>query len=164
MQYSHRKPLLCIAAAFTMLISSTQAVAQTPARSRLAVIGLQNASQQQQAALQVAVQQTNILIQQATQQDVPPGSADFHSPLNFGPQLAALQFALQQSAATQLIVARSGPPHLSFSQATTIQSALQTSMSLQAALQIQSGPITNEQLQSLFREQTELTSQSFSPK
>ena len=71
MQYSNSKLLLYIAAAFTVLTSSTQAIAQTPAPSRLAVIGLQNASQQQQVALQLAVQQTNILIQQATRQDNP---------------------------------------------------------------------------------------------
>jgi hypothetical protein len=131
------------------------AQAQSTASQKLARLRAQNAYQQQQAALQLAIQQTNLLIQRANRQNSAIQPTGFFAPINFGPQQAALQFALQQSTMASQPSATGLQSTVSVSSA--IQSAIQTSALLQTGTQLQSGQLTFEQIQSLFNEQAALT-------
>jgi hypothetical protein len=142
----------------TLLTLGDTANAQPPVNQRLAALRVQNAFQQQQAALQLAVQQTNLLRQRAIRQDTSLQPSGFFTPLSFGSQQAALQLALQQSiAATQAASALTMGRVQPASQTSAIQSVLQTSAILQTMTQIQNGQLTADQVQSLFNEQAVLS-------
>jgi hypothetical protein len=146
--------------AITSLFFAAQGQAQPPSpQQRLAALRVQNAYQQQQTALELAVQQTVVLLQQARRQVAVPQPSGFLSPLNFSQQQAALQIALQQTtAATQAaMVSKSRPNSAALMQVSTIQAAIRTTAALQTASQIQNGQLTADQVQSLFNEQAVLS-------
>ena len=145
-------------------IASPLVAAQARAQSasyqqRLSALRLQNAYQQQQTALESAVQQTSVLVQQARRQESAQQSSGFLSTLNFSQQQAALQMALQQTtAATQAAMAsKIQPSSAALLQVSAIQTAVQTTAALQTASRIQNGKLTLDQIQSLFNEQSSLT-------
>src|SRR5262245_7874644 len=94
------RPLFFSVTLLVMFVFISHAYAQLPATQKLSMLRTQNSYQQQQAALQLAIQQTNLLTQRATRRDTSIEPAGFFAPLDFGPQQAALQFAFQQSTMT----------------------------------------------------------------
>jgi hypothetical protein len=138
---------------------ATPAIAQsTSSQNRLLALRIQNAHQQQQIALESAVQQTELLAQQAVHQAATPEPTGFSLPLGFQAQQSALQLAQAQTRAlTQITMsARSLPNQTVNLQLAGLEAALQRTASLQAAAQIQNAPLTTDQIQSLFIEQANL--------
>jgi hypothetical protein len=144
-------------AILVMLATTSQVSAQSPASKKLAMLRTQNAYQQQQGALQLAIQQTNLLTQRATRQDTSSLPAGFFAPLDFGPQQAALQFAFQESTMTPQLSSAARGAQSTVYVSSTIQSVIQTSAILQNMTQLQGGQLTADQIQSLFNEQAALT-------
>jgi hypothetical protein len=128
-------------------------------QQRLSVLRVQNAYQQQQIALALAVQQTNVLLQQARRQEAVQQPSGFLSPLNFSQQQSALQLALQQTTATTqaAMASKVRPNSATLLQVSAIQAAVQTTAALQTASRIQNGQLTVDQIQALSNELTSLT-------
>jgi hypothetical protein len=126
-------------------------------QQRLSTMQLQIAYQQQQTAVQLALQQTNLLLQTAFRENSAPEPSRFYRPLNVQQQQSALQRALKQTAALQQAMMRSnnGPGQTEFLQINAMRTALLAS-SLQTASQIQNDQLTTTQIQTLFREQSSL--------
>jgi hypothetical protein len=153
--------------AIAMAVGIGVATSSVPARAqngrsqnRLLALRIQNAYQQQQIALQSAVQQTELLTQQALHQAAMPEPSGFSRPLGFPAQQSALQFAQAQTRAlSQITMSGRAIPNQSIGlQLAGLEAALQRTASLAAAAQIQNGPLTVEQIQSLFIEQANLMS------
>lgn len=163
------KGRLVVLAALSAIASASgpsSANAQASAtQGRLLALQQQSAYQRQQSSIQLAVQQTNVLLQSAVRQNSATAQTDLFRPINFQQQQSALQMALQQTNALRQIQMRSSGPsgQNALLQAAAIQSALQTTASLRTALQIQNGILTTDQVQSLFREQASLMSLLASP-
>src|SRR5262249_22252733 len=121
---------------------------------------IQNAYQQQQIALQSAVQQTELLTQQALHQAAMSEPGGFSRPLGFPAQQSALQLAQAQTRAlSQITMSGRALSNQSIGmQLAGLEAALQRSASLELAAQIQNGPLTFVQIQSLFIEQANLMS------
>ncbi len=154
-------------AALAILLAAGPASAQRPRRpSGLAVLQQQSAFQQQQNAVQTAVQQTTLLLQATSQQYA--ASLQVQNDLsqqvvtpylvNLQLQQNALQIALQQTTALlQASVRRnSALSETALRQLQTLQNAVQRSMAVQSALARQNGQPTFFQLQTLSQEQAGL--------
>lgn len=139
-------------------VSATDAAAQYASfQQRIATLQRQNAYQQQQVAIQLAVQQTNILLFDALQQNVSGQETGVMQTLNFQPQVSALQTALNQTTLLQQSNVRVGSPVQSpLQQASALQNALQTTRFLQASSQFQGGTLTDQQIQTLFLQKASL--------
>jgi hypothetical protein len=157
--------LLAVVALASQIHTSIAHAQATTYRQRLSALQLQNAYQQQQMAVQLAVQQTNLLLQAALRASVAPEPSGFYRPLNFQQQQSALQRALQQTTMLQQTMMRlnNQPSQSELPQLNAIQSALQITSSLQSAAQIQNGPLTTTQIQTLFRVQSSLIGLLASP-
>jgi hypothetical protein len=152
---------IVIAVGIGVATTSAPALAQNgSSQNRLLALRIQNAYQQQQIALQSAVQQTGLLTQQAVHQAATSAPNGFSPPLGFPAQQSALQLAQAQTIALSQITmnARALPNQSIGLQLAGLETALQLSASLQAAVQIQNGTLTVEQVQSLFIEQANLMS------
>jgi hypothetical protein len=158
-------PLLFLAA-LAPVLSAVPAHAQGPRRqSRLSALQQQNAWQQQQNAVQAALQQTNVLLQSANsgpapvnaQNGVPP-QAGTPNPVYLQQQEIALQTALQQTTALLQVSFRqnSALSETALRQLNTLQTVLQQTTALQSALSTQNGQLTSLQLQTLSQEQSSL--------
>jgi hypothetical protein len=156
---NRRQTAIVIAVGIAVLAIGARAPGQsTSSQNRLRVLRIQNAYQQQQTALETAAQQTNLLIQRAVHQASTPESAFFLRPLDFQAQQSALQIAQAQTRALALLTlnGRSFPNQAILLQLAGLEAALQRSVSLEAAVQIQNAPLTPDQIQSLFAEQANL--------
>jgi hypothetical protein len=157
---------VAVAAALGLASAPRCAWAQTsPTQRRFAQQQLQNAFAQQQSAIQAGVQQTTLLLQQAIRQDISTEPSGFFSPLNFQQQESALQLALQRTVILQQTNLRfgqrlnqSGLLHVQ-----ALQGILQTTNSLKNAIEIQNGQLTTDQIQTLYHQQTSLSSLLASP-
>src|SRR5262249_47584454 len=140
-------------------IASPMPAQNTSSQNRLLALRIQNAYQQQQIALQSAVQQTQLLVQQAVNQADALNRSEFARPLDFPTQQSTLQLAQAQTRALALITlnARSLPNQTVRIQLAGLEAALQSTVSLQAAAQIQNGLLTTDQIQALLIEQANLT-------
>jgi hypothetical protein len=140
-----------------MVLAAPPSMAQVQATrfsQRLLALQQQNVLQQQQSAVQKAVQQTAILVQAAPQKN----GMTLQS-INFQQQQVALRVAIQQTLA--LLQTGQGNAALSrtaLGQLNTLQLVLQQSIILQNASQMQSNPLTPEQLLVLSQEQRTLSS------
>lgn len=154
-----RWTVIMIAAGIGVAKISAPASAQNgSSQNRLLALRVQNAYQQQQIALQSAVQQTQLLVQQAVLQAATSARSEFSAPLSFQAQQSALQLAQAQTRALAQISmnGRALPNQTVQLQLAGLEAALQRTASLQAAAQIQNGPLTIGQIQSLFIEQANL--------
>ncbi len=138
-----------LAAATALLSAGERAQAQYPIRQRwLVALQQQNALQQQQNAVQAAVQQTTVLLQNAYQRVELPQPLAVTSLIDFQQQQSALQIALLQTSV--LLQASYGRnPTLSetaLREQNTLQTALQQTVGLQGALLAQNGQLTAIQL------------------
>jgi hypothetical protein len=156
--FSTKRQVVILVLVLGPLVQAGPAHAQTTAsQQRLSALQQQNAYQQQQTAIQLAVQQTNVLVQTALRQgEAPQESSLFRSP-SFQQQQVALRAALQKTAALQQVMLRANraPRPTALAQISALQSVLQTSLSLQTATQIQNGPLAPTQIQTLFRKHAE---------
>jgi hypothetical protein len=144
---------LCLTA-IAALPSMTQAQA-TRFSQRLLPLQQPDALQRQQRAVQNAVQQTAILVQVAPQQN-----GMTLQTIHFQQQQVALRIAIQQTLAL-MQTGQQGNAALSraaLGQLNTLQLALQQSIILQNALQLQSNQLTPEQLLVLSQQQRTLSS------
>jgi hypothetical protein len=135
--------------------------AQSPggrSMSRLSALRLQNAQQQQQNAVQTAVQQTTALLQSASQLSGVPQQVVTPNPINLQQQQNALEVAVQQTTALLQASFRqnSALSQTALRQLNTLQNALQQTTALQGTLQAQNGQLTASQLQTLSQEQSSL--------
>ncbi len=168
----------CVAVLFAAALALSPwagaAHAQSTGRqSRLSAMQQFNALQQQQSAVQTAVQQTTLALQNAYQQGVlsqevqsgtaPPVSTA--SPVNLQQQQIAFQTALQQTTALLQVSYRqnTGLGQTALRQMNTLQNALQQSIALQSSLSMQNGQLTLAQLQTLSQEQANLMGLTTSP-
>ena len=142
------------------IIPSTAPAQTTSYSQRLAGLQQRNAFQQQQAAVQAAVQQTTALTQSAFRQGTyrPNGlplPVVQPLPLNFLLQQAALENALQQTRALQQASLQRNPTlsRLALRPLNTLEAVQQQSLALQNALQIQNNLLTPGQLLQLSQEQ-----------
>jgi hypothetical protein len=132
----------------------------TASSQRLFVLQQQNAFQQQQSAVQNAVQQTAILAQAANRQNGVPVQTGIPLTLNFQQQAFALQVAMQQTRALlQSSQSRNAALHrTALGQLNSLQAVVQQSTALQAAFQRQNHLLTPAQVSRLSQEQTSLSS------
>lgn len=158
-------PIAVFVALATSLTAGLAHVQPATFQQRLSALRQQNAYQQQQMAVQLAVQQTNVLVQQALRHGEVPQPSGFYRPLNFQQQASALQMALQQTMALQqaTLQSNSRPTQGALLQINAVQTSLQLTSTLQTAAQIQNGQLTPAQVQTLFREQTSLMGLLVSP-
>jgi len=146
-----------------------RASAQPPRQqSRLTTLKQLNALQQQQLAVQAAVQQTISLVQKAYrnagQNYRNGGETNTRILFDFQAQIMALEIALQQtSSLLQSSRSNSSLAQTALGQLTTLQLALQQSLSVQGALGAQSNALAVQQLQTLFQEQSSLSGLLTSP-
>jgi hypothetical protein len=144
-------------AVLTSLFSAESAFGQTPhSQSRLNALRQQNAFQQQQSAVQAAVQQTTLLVQNANQsiaQNGAPPAIYFQSLEN------NLQIALQQTAALQQAATRTNTALTQFAlrQQNTLQTALQQTIAVGTSLSGSGIQLDSSQLQLLSQVQNSLT-------
>jgi multidrug efflux pump subunit AcrA (membrane-fusion protein) len=133
--------------------------------SRLSALQQQVALQQQQNAVQTAVQQTTFLLQSASQQNGMPQQADLPILINFQLQQSALQIALQQTTALQQASygRDSSQGQTALRSLNALQTALQQTIALEGALPAQNGQLTPFQLQTLSQEQISLMGLLTSP-
>ena len=138
-----------IAATAGLLLAAWPVQAQTADPGTLK---LQNALNQQQNAVQTALQQTTALVQLGRQAGPPPYSIYFQK------QQYALQIALQQTIALkQASQGRSPSLHqLSVQQQFALQNALQQATIVQNSLSVQRTRLTPLQQQTLLQEQNNL--------
>jgi hypothetical protein len=164
-----KMPMIASASLALLCFSSLNAIpalAQpSPYQQRIAQLRVMSAFYQQQAAVQTATQQTSLLLQAAVRQDTAFEPSGFFRPLDFQQQESAIRTALQQTTVLQQVSLQSGSGvgQTSLGQIDALRSALRTTLSLKAALQIQNGQLTPDQIQSLFGEQTSLTTLLASP-
>jgi hypothetical protein len=140
------------AATLGISLAPQPALAQTPLRqSYLSGLQQQNALNQQQNAVQTAVQQTFDLAQRARQRVAAPNAIYFQR------QEYALQVALQQTLALkQLFPAQSSARSQVVFQQNALQNALQQTLYVQNSLPQQGNPLTALQRQMLLQEQNSL--------
>jgi hypothetical protein len=154
-------------AAFVILLSAGPAPAQRPRPPRpLAVLQQQTAFQQQQTAVQTAIQQTTFVLQSAyhqnstRQQGQNDASAQTGTPylVNLQLQQNALQIALQQTTALLQASFRqnSALSQTALQQLNVLQNAQQQTTAVQSALAMQNGQWTVFQLQTMSQEQASL--------
>jgi len=147
--------------------------AQRPRRqTRLTALQLQNAVQQQQNAVQGAVQLTTALVQSAYhRQGLTPQQGGalqlVGTPVQytFQQQVYALQTAIQQTSALLQVNFRqnSALSATALRQLNTLQTALQQTIAIQGLLATQNGQFTAVQLQMLSQEQASLLGLLTSP-
>jgi hypothetical protein len=145
-------------AAIVPLLSAAPALGQTPHRqTHLAALRQQNAFQQQQSAVQSAVQQTTLLVQNANQNAVAQSGAP--PAIYFQSLENTLQIALQQTSALQQTASRSNTAlnHLALRQQNTLQTALQQTIAVETALSSPGSQLNSSQLQLLSQVQNSLT-------
>lgn len=150
--------IIFLSTALEPLISAESALAQSLNRqTRLAALRQQNAFQQQQSAVQAAVQQTTILLQNAnqsfSQQNTAPPATTFQAQLN------ALQIALQHTTALQQSAFRSNSAlaQMAVQQQSTLQTVLQQTINIQQSLSYPGSQLNAFQLQLLSQAQNSLT-------
>ena len=146
-------------AALAPFLWAGAARAQSPggrSMSRLSALQLQNAQQQQQNAVQTAVQQTTALLQSAAQLNGVSQQVSTPNPLNLQQQQNALEIAVQQTTALLQASFRqnSALSQTALRQLNTLQTALQQTTALQSALQI--GQLAASELRTLSQEQSSL--------
>ncbi len=150
--------IVLFSAALSPLLSAEFALGQTPHRqTRLNALRQQNAFQQQQSAVQAAVQQTTLLVQNANQNAVAQNGAP---PAIFFQSLEnTLQIALQQTTALQQTATRSNTAltQLALRQQNTLQTAMQQTLAVESALSPPGAQLNSSQLQLLSQVQNSLT-------
>jgi hypothetical protein len=165
----YRIVAVMLVATVAPLFAAERAPAQAPRRQqRLYVLQQFNALQQQQNAVQTALQQTTSLLQAASRQNGVPQQAAVPRGINFQQQQNALQIAIQQTNALLQASYRRNDAlnETALRQLNTLQTALQQTIALQSAVPV-NGQLSAVQLQLLSQEQTSLlgllTSQSPPP-
>jgi hypothetical protein len=153
-----RTQALAVGVVMTLLTAcaSPKALAQSTRRNRrLSVLQQQNALLQQQNAVLTAVQQTNALVQSASQQNSAPPQGPVANLLAFQQQQSALAIALQQTNALLQVSYRqnSALSETALRQLNTLQTAQQQTINLQGALLAQNGQLTPYQLTQLLTSQ-----------
>ncbi len=146
-----------IGSAISPLISTEKALAQSSYRqTRLQILQQQNAFQQQQSAVQTALQQTTILVQSLNQNVVQQPAAP--PPISFQSQVNTLQLALQQTTALQQTATRSNTAlaQLASRQQNVLQTVLQQTLAVQGTSS-QGTQLSASQVQLLTQEQNSLT-------
>jgi hypothetical protein len=140
--------------ALGLFLWARPAQAQTGGRGYMSSLQQQNALNQQQNAVQTALQQTTALLQVGRQ----AGPAPY--PIYFLKQQSALDVALQQTIALkQVTQGQNNTLHqLSVQQQFALQNVQQQAMGLQNSLSVQRTPLTPSQRQTLLQEQNSLFS------
>jgi hypothetical protein len=160
-----------IAIAIALILSATPGwgSAQQPRNQpRLTTLKQLNALQQQQLAVQAAAQQTTSLVQKAYRnvgENYRNASlANTRIFYDFQAQIISVEIALQQtSALMQSSRSNRSLAQTAVGQLTTLQLALQQSLSVQGAMSAQSNALSAQQLQTLFQEQSSLSGLLTSP-